>query len=360
VPYLKVICVGDAMIGADTFAAASEEILAASRVQCRQWLGSDKAELQRQRVLVERGGPGAVPVPGNVTDPGGDFDILLAHYAPVSAAMMDAFPKLQVIGIARGGVENVDLNAATERGILVFNVSGRNAHAVSDFAVGLMLAELRNIARSHQALHEGEWKKKFHSHPRQLEGKQVGIIGFGKIGTLVAQKLKGFEVKLVAYDPFATAEHFNSAAVQPLALLDLLSSSDIVTVHARLSEKTRALIGKEQLAAMKPGAILINTARAGLIDTLALIEALQTGQIAGAALDVFEDEPLPAASPLLKLDNVTLTSHLAGTTVEALERTPYLLCQNIQRFLAGRSEENLLNPQVAERLGDDHWRALLL
>jgi D-3-phosphoglycerate dehydrogenase / 2-oxoglutarate reductase len=356
---LTVLCVGDAMIGSDAFAAACTQIIRAERIELRQWLGSDKAELQRQRVLVERGGASAVPLPENVIDAGKDIEVLLAHYAPVSTQMMDCLPRLRIIGIARGGIENVDLSAATKRNILVFNVTGRNAHAVSDFAIGLMLAELRNIARSHQALVQGEWRKNFRSEPHQLEGKHVGIVGLGRIGTLVAQKLQGFEVKLAGYDPYVSEAHFLAARVQSLPLPDLLSASDIVTIHARLSESTRGLIGRGEFAVMKAGAILINTARAGLIDTAALTDALQTGRIAGAALDVFDEEPLPASSALLRLPNVTLTSHIAGTTVEVRERTPYLLCQNIQRFLAGNGRDNLLNPEVAERLGDDHWRALL-
>jgi D-3-phosphoglycerate dehydrogenase len=344
------------MIGADKFASACAELLAPVRVQSCHWLDDDKAKLQSERVLIERGGPDAVPVPQSVLEHRGDHAILLAHYAPVSSTVMDLFPNLRLIGIARGGVENVDVNAATQRSVIVFNVSGRNAHAVSDFAVGLILAELRNISRSHLSLGRGEWKKSFANIPHQLQGRQVGIVGLGRIGMLVARKLSGFEVKLASYDPYASVEQFRSAGVQALPLAELMATSDVITVHARLSDNTRGLIGRAEIASMKPGAILVNTARAGLIDGQALLEALQNHRIAGAALDVFEEEPLPPSHPFLRLDNVTLTTHLAGTTAEALDNTPYLLCQNIGNFLADHKHENVLNPEVIPKLGDSLWR----
>jgi len=352
------LCIGDAMISAEKIAAACSKLLAPVQVQTAMWLGTDKAELQGQRALVEKGGPDAVPFPefasGLQTNP----TVLLAHYAPVSSRLMALFPNLRVIGIARGGVENVDLKAAGQRDILVLNVTGRNAHAVSDFAVGLILAELRNIGRAHKALSQGQWKKNFGNQPHQLDGKQVGIIGTGKIGMLVARKLKGFDVKLAGYDPYADQDQLRAAQVQPLSLFDLMASSDIITIHARLSEATRGLIGAKEIAAMKRSAILVNTARSGLVDTPALIQALQNGDIAGAALDVFDEEPLPSFHPFLKLENVTLTPHLAGTTVEALENTPHLLCQNIHDLLARRKSENLLNPEVMTRLGETVWQSL--
>jgi D-3-phosphoglycerate dehydrogenase / 2-oxoglutarate reductase len=353
---LRVLCIGDAMIGASKFANACSESLAPVEVESCSWLGDDKAQLQHERILVERGGPNAVPIPQAVLDRKGPYSTILAHYAPVSAGMMDLFPGLRLIGIARAGIENVDLKAATERSIAVFNVTGRNAHAVSDFAVGLIIAELRNIARSHACLLRNEWKKNFANPPHQLQGKRVGIIGMGKVGMLVARKLSGFEVKLAYYDPYANESQCASVGAQSLALVELMATSDIITVHARLSDSTRGLIGRREIAAMKPEAILVNTARAGLIDNSALTEALQSRRIAGAALDVFDEEPLTAKHPLLQLENVTLTSHLAGTTVEALDRTPYLLCENIGTFLKNRTHENLLNPEVIPSLGNKLWR----
>ena len=278
------LCIGDAMIAPERFAAACSNLLAPVDVQTAMWLGTDKAELQRERVLVEKGGPDAVPLPESIAGLQMDPALLLVHYAPVSERTMALFPNLRVIGIARGGVENVDLEAANRRDILVFNVSGRNAHAVSDFAVGLILAELRNIARSHVALFRGEWKKNFANQPHQLEGQLIGIIGLGKIGALVARKLSGFDVALGAYDPYASSEQFQSAKARSISLLELMANSDVVTIHARLTESTRRLIGKKEIAVMKRTAILVNTARSGLVDTEALLEALESRRIAGASL----------------------------------------------------------------------------
>jgi D-3-phosphoglycerate dehydrogenase / 2-oxoglutarate reductase len=352
---LKALCIGDAMIGPSQFASACSELLAPIEVESCSWLGNDKAELQHERSLVEHGGPDAVPVPKSVAEYRGRCSILLAHYAPVSSSMMDLFSGLGIIGVARAGIENVDLEAATQRNIAVLNVTGRNAHAVSDFAVGLIIAELRNISRSYACLLRGEWKKNFASAPHQLHGKRVGIVGMGKVGMLVARKLSGFEVKLACYDPYANSSQIASVGADPLPLHELMATSDVVTVHARLSEATRGLIGRKEIAAMKPEAILVNTARAGLVDSRALLEALQSRRIAGAALDVFDAEPLAKNDPLLQLDNVTLTSHLAGTTDEALNHTPYLLCENIRNFLAEHKHENLLNPGVVPRLEDRLW-----
>ena len=355
---LRALCLGDAMIGPEKFAAACSQLLAPVQIQTAMWLGADKAELQRERVLVEKGGPDAVPLPESVKNLRVDPTVLLAHYAPVSSGMMSLFPNLRVIGIARGGVENVDLKAASERGILVFNVTGRNANAVSDFAVGLILSELRNISRSQLALSKGEWKKNFANQPHELGGKQIGIIGVGKIGTLVARKLTGFDVVISGYDPYASSEQFRAAGIKSITLQELMPTSDVVTVHARLTESTRGLIGEKEIAAMRPTAILVNTARSGLVDSRALLMALQNRRIAGAALDVFDEEPLSPSHPLLELDNVTLTSHLAGTTVEALENTPYLLCSNIRKLVVERKTENLLNPEVMTHLGETLWQDL--
>lgn len=250
--------------------------------------------------------------------------------------------------MARGGVENIDVDSATAKGILVFRVEGRNAQAVSDFAIGLMIAELRNIARSHQSLREGRWRKEYvnSGYSCQLERKQVGIVGLGKIGSLVAKKLSGFEVKAVGYDPFVDASLFQQWAVTRVELPELMSTSDVITIHARLSATTRHLIGRREIQRMKPTAILVNTARAGLVDEDALVEALTKRLIGGAALDVFDQEPLPPTDPYLSLDNVTVTSHLAGTAVEVLQRSPYLLCEVIQDYLLHRRVGTLVNPDA--------------
>ena len=331
------------MIDSGRLATACLKLILDAHVDECMWLGGDKTELQKERIKVEKAGPGAVPMPESVREKAGDIEIILVHYCPISSALMSFFPKLKIIGVARGGAENVDLKAATGKGILLFRVAGRNAHAVSDFAIGLMLSELRNIVRSHLALRSGHWRKEFLNSPHQLEGKQVGIVGVGAVGSLVAKKLSGFGVRLVGYDPALDSARFAQLGVTPMELGELMKTSDVVTLHARLTPDTQRMIGRREIWSMKPEAILVNTARAGLIDGDALVEALETRRIGGAALDVFDPEPLPSRHPLLLLDNVTLTSHLAGTTVEALDNAPRLLCQIIRDFLHDRKIEGLAN-----------------
>ena len=317
---------------------------------------TDWGRLQHRRLVVEQQGPGVESVPPAFTDHP-DAQIALGLFCPFSAASMDGLPDLRLIGLARAGVENVDLAAATRRSILVVNVMGRNAEAVSDYTVGLMLSEARNIARSHAAIRSGIWQKSFSNsaHVPELKGKTVGLIGFGYIGQLVARKLSGFGVRIMVYDPWVNPDTVAAAGARPVDRESLIAESDFISLHARLTSENRGLIGEAEFARMKPTAYLINTARSALIETDALVKALREGRIAGAALDVFDTEPIPPGHPLLELDNVTLTSHLAGTTREALTRSPELLVNEVQRILNGEPTAALKNPEVLQRPGVREW-----
>ncbi|MHB1684321.1 MAG: 2-hydroxyacid dehydrogenase [Bacilli bacterium] len=343
---MKIVCVGDAMITGDAFAEAAGK-LGASTIVSGDW-ETDWNRLQHRRLVVEQEGPAVESVP-ETFEQNLDAQIALGLFCPFSAESMDSFSNLRIIGVARAGVENVDVAAATERGILVFHITGRNAQAVSDFAVGMLLSEARNIARAHAAIGQGKWQKKFSnsSYVPELKGKTVGIIGYGHIGQLVAKKLSGFDVRILVYDPWFSGEApYDAVSVDKQTLF---RESDFITLHARLSEQSRHLVGEEELALMKSTAYLINTARSGLINTDALVEALKAERIAGAGLDVFDIEPIPSDHPLLALNNVTLTTHIAGTTREALTRSPELLVEQIDKFLAGQANVTLKNPEVLER-----------
>lgn len=348
---MKIVVVGDAMIPARLIAGACE-LMKDLRpdVVSLSWLGEeDKVRLQEERIKVEKGGPDAVPAPEGLMEAAPNAEMLLFHYCPVSRKALDAAgPGLRILGTCRAGCEHVDLSAATDRGILVFNVQGRNAEAVSDFAVGLMLAECRNISRSHLGIVRGAWRKDFanSSHIPELSGKTVGLVGFGRVGRSVCRKLCGFEVKVLVHDPYVSGDLVVDASVRPVDLPTLMRESDFISIHARLTPENRGMIGGRELSLMKPTAYLINTARAGLVDEGALIEVLQKRAIAGAALDVFHYEPIPADHPLVKLDNVTLTSHLAGTTSEALSRSPILLVEDILKYLRGQRPEFIVNSEV--------------
>jgi len=351
---LKVLCIGDAMIPGSWFSDAAKALGTCDRVTT-DW-ETDWSRLQNRRLVVEQQGPGVEPVPQAFLE-NPDAEMVIGLFCPFSAAGMDVFRNLRLIGVARAGVENVDVRAATERGILVVHVMGRNAEAVSDFAIGLMLCEARNIARAHAGVKAGGWPKKFsnEAHIPELRGRTVGIVGFGYIGRLVAKKLSGWDVNILVYDPYVNKEEVVSAGARAVDLNTLLSESDFVTLHARLTSENKKMIGREQLARMKPTAYLINTARAGLVDTDALVEALREKRIAGAALDVFDIEPIPAGHPLLELENVTLTSHIAGTTTDALTRSPHLLVQEICRIIDGTPTRALKNPEVLERAEVQEW-----
>ena len=346
---MKVLCVGDAMIHERVFEGACEALAPfGAEVTTAHWLGDDWPELQRERIKVEKGGPDAVPMPEAVAALLPGMDVLLALFCPVSERLLAAGHRLRVVGVCRAGLENVDVAAATRRGVVVLHVLGRNAEAVSDFAVGLMLCEARNMARAYHGILAGTWPKKFANSQAipELRGRRVGLVGFGRVGQLVARKLSGFGVETVVFDPFVDGAVIREHGAQSLSLDDLMATSDVVSIHARLTPETRGLIGRAHIARMKPTAVLINTARAGLVDEDALVEALREHRIAGAGLDVFSQEPLGPDNPICHLDNVTLTSHLAGTTQDALTKSPGLVVQELVTLLTGGRPTSVANPEV--------------
>ena len=245
-----------------------------------------------------------------------------------------------MIGVCRAGTENIDARAAADRNIPIYNVPGRNATAVAEFTVGMILAERRNIARAHLSLATGGWRKTYANTGQftELAGKTVGLIGFGVIGQMVAQRLRPFEVEIIVHDPYQDEDVIQEHGGRKVDLEDLLRRCDIVSLHARGSEDGPPLIGARELARMKHTALLINTARAYLVDAVALADALRDRRIAGAAVDVFEQEPLDIDAPLRTLDNITLTPHLAGSTVEAFQHSPHLLVEAIRADLGIQRE----------------------
>jgi D-3-phosphoglycerate dehydrogenase len=357
---LKIVGVGDPVIPENSM----EEIFRQQNrlkgeFQKASWGVSDPGQLQHLRSIYEEKGPGAVPAPRHILEQAADAQILVVHFTPVSEEILSGLPELKIIGVARAGVENIDVEAAAHRGVLVFNVTGRNAEAVSDFTIGLMLAESRNIARSHADLLQGNWRKQFVNTPYSgvLRGKTVGLVGYGQIGRLVARKLRGFGARIVVFDPYAPAETIQQDGCETTGINELFRQSDFISLHARLTAETRQLVSAELIAEMKPSAYFINTARAGLVDHSELITALQKKRIGGAALDVYELEPLPQDSPLLQLDNITLTSHLAGVTQDTYRLSMELLYKNLADFLEHGRQDNLVNPSAAERPDLQDWLA---
>ena len=303
-------------------------------VDTRRWDHGTLEDLQEANLKIEQGGPDAVPLPDSLYEGLEDYDIVVTQFAPISKKFLDAAKNLKVIGVLRAGLENIATEEARQRGIAVINTPGRNARAVAECAVGLILTEIRNLARAHAALKQGIWTRDFPNKndiPELLD-KTVGLVGFGAIGRLVAKFLMAFGAKIVVADPFYNNDDPNAAKVD---LDTLMQTSDVVSLHARYVPETHHLVSRRRLEMMKPTAILVNTARSGLVDEPALVELLSSGKIMGAALDVFDEEPLSATNPFLRLPNVTIVPHLAGSTADAFRNSPKLFAGNLLRWMEG-------------------------
>lgn len=333
---MKIVGIGDLFIPASYiekgFAPLREK---GHLVEVMDWPLKSFDELQNYNLLVETQGCQALQPPQCVFELCADADVIVTQFCTVTRELVDACPKLKAIGVLRGGIENVCSEYAREKGIEVFNAPGRNAEAVSDFTVGMIICEARNIARGHHGILTGRWIRDYSNSGMipDLPGRTVGLIGCGAIGMKVAKKLSGFDMTLLGYDPFASAERCKEADIEPVELDELMARADFVSLHARLTAENRHLIDARRLALMKPTAYLINTSRAGLIDEAALVEALRAKKIAGAALDVYEHEPPQPDDPLLALDNVTLTPHMAGGSNDAFFNTPILLRKRMEAWI---------------------------
>ncbi|MBZ9809049.1 MULTISPECIES: 2-hydroxyacid dehydrogenase [unclassified Mesorhizobium] len=277
--------------------------------------------------------------PDEVVEFIGDAEILVTQLAPLSEGMMRRLPALKLVAVSRGGPINIDMEAARTHGITVVNVPGRNATAVAEFTIGAILAETRLIRVGHEALRRGEWRGDLYRADRtgrELSEMTVGVVGYGNIGTKVVRLLRAFGCHVLVSDPYVqlSAEDRN-AGVELVALDDLLSRSDVITLHSRVTQETRGLIGKDAIARMKPGVIFVNTARGPLVDYDALYEALVSGQIASAMLETFAVEPVPSDWPLLRLPNVTLTPHIAGASVRTVTYAAEQAAEEVRRYIAG-------------------------
>jgi D-3-phosphoglycerate dehydrogenase / 2-oxoglutarate reductase len=282
--------------------------------------------------------------PDEVVSLTGDAELLVTHLAPLSEGIMARLPSLRFVAVSRGGPVNIDMAAARERGILVVNTPGRNASAVAEFAIGAILAETRNITRGHDALRQGHWRGDLYRADRtgrELSEMTVGVIGYGQIGTRVVRLLKAFGSRILVTDPYVqlTATDRNDG-VRHVALDQLLSEADVVTLHPRVTAETTRMINAETLALMKPGATLINTARGPLVDYDALYDALASGHLGGAMLETFAVEPVPPDWPLLRLPNVTLTPHIAGASVKTVTLAADLAAEEVRRYLTGEPPRN--------------------
>ena len=267
----------------------------------------------------------------------GDATMLLVHLAPVSREGLEAGASLRFVGSERSSVVNIDVAEAARRGIRVCYAPGRNARTVAEFTVGLLLAATRSIASSSALVHAGGWSRELDRAPYtgvELEGKRLGLVGFGGIGRQVAQLVRGFGMDVCYYDPYPVQ---GQEPARPVGLDELLSTSDFISVHARAEEGAPPLLDKAALARVKPGAYLINTARGAIVDEPALIRALEAKKIAGAGLDTVEQEPFDLNNPLLAMENVLVAPHIGGATKEASTRSSIACAQAIDDYFSGRT-----------------------
>jgi D-3-phosphoglycerate dehydrogenase len=264
---------------------------------------------------------------------GAQVAVNIRAYSKFTAPLMEACTDLKMIAVLGIGTDNIDLPAASRLGIKVTNTPGYSAVAVAEHALTLMLSVARRIPQHQQELHSGRWTR---IPMIQLHGKCLGLIGFGSIGRQMASLAKGIGMSVFAWTLHPDRERAAQAGIEFVPWEQILSISDVLSIHIRASEKTRHLINRQAFTKMKPNCILVNTARASIVDSDAMLEALKAGLLAGAGLDVYDQEPLPPDNPLLSLPNVVLSPHNSGMTPEAIQRGNEMVVENVVAFLEGR------------------------
>ncbi len=307
--------------------------------------------------------------PEELKDEIGDYDVLLVRSrTKVTRDIIEAAKNLKIIGRAGAGVDTIDIPAATDKGIIVMNTPGGNTVSTAEYSIAMVLALMRNIPQAHQSMVEGKWEKK-QLKGNELNKKVLGIIGFGRVGREVAQRLHAFGMRIIAYDPYVAPEILSEYAAESVDFNELIQRSDVVTIHSPGGDDTRDLISKKELDMMKPTAFLVNCARGGIVNIDDLMEALKNGKIAGAAVDVYEKEPLDEDHPMRKCPNLVLSPHLGASTKEAQTSVAIQIAQQVIEAVKMNVVRNAVNApsidpellskmrpylQLAEKIGKFH------
>jgi D-3-phosphoglycerate dehydrogenase / 2-oxoglutarate reductase len=261
--------------------------------------------------------------------------LIVRSQTKVTAEVIERADQLKVVARAGIGLDNVDVDAATRRGVMVVNAPQSNIVSAAEHTMALLLAQARNVPQAHAALKAGRWERE-RFQGVELHGKTLGVVGLGRVGAMVAQRAIAFGMRVVAYDPFVSKERAKSLGVELMPNLEaLLVQSDFITVHLPRTPETEGLIGRREISLMKEGARIVNTARGGIVDEKALVEAVRDGRIAGAALDVFSVEPTPRAHPLLAFEQVVVTPHLGASTQEAQDKAGVAIAEMVRLALRG-------------------------
>ncbi len=294
--------------------------------------------------------------PDTILDVIGDYDgLVVRSKTKVNEKVFAAADRLRVVGRAGSGVDNIDVRTATRRGVVVMNAAAGNTVTTAEHAVALMMSLARNIPQASATTKAGKWEKtKFTGV--ELQDKTLGIVGVGKIGSVVASRALGLSMRVIAFDPYLSREVAAQMGVETVSLDDLFARADFVTVHTPMTDETRGIIGREAFAKMKDGVRVINCARGGLVDEAALYDAVVAGKVAGAALDVFEKEPVAPDSPLLTLDQIIVTPHLGASTEEAQTAVALIVAEQMVEYLErghhpGRSEHTVPSGRPARDIG---------
>ncbi len=309
--------------------------------------GLDHANVQEEEDVFARSGVRHAIVPARseaeYLERCGEADGLLVQYGALTRRVFAGLPRLRVVVRYGVGVDGIDVAAATDHRVPVVNVPDYGTDEVANHAVALLLALARRLVRLDRQTRAGAWDVFRVGPVARLAGRTVGLIGCGRIGRAVARKLGGFDVRLLGHDPYVAAF---PPGVQPVGLERLLAESDYVTIHCPLTPETRHLLNAETLARMRPSAVLINTARGGIVDTAALVEALRLGALAGAGLDVLEQEPIDPASPLLRMEQVIVTPHAAWYSEEGRSDLKRRAAEEAVRVLRGERPRHCVNPEA--------------
>jgi D-3-phosphoglycerate dehydrogenase len=317
----------------------------AKKVLVTEFIHPAGVEMLEQECEVVR--PSGTSIPA-LREAMADVDGVLVRVAPMTRELFDAAPRLKVIGKHGVGVDNIDIPAATERGIAVCNTPEANSEGVASHAITLMLAVSRRLLECDAFVRAGRWSGKDELMGRELLGKTLSIVGTGRIGGRLAQICQAaFDMKVYAYDPYVTAEAMAAKGITKLETVDeLMPVADFVSIHTPLTPATQGIVGARQFNLMKKTAYLINTSRGPVVDESALIDALKEGKIAGAGLDVFEKEPPAPDNPLLQMKNVILSPHMGGASEESMERMATHAAAGILAVLRGERPKYLLNKEV--------------
>jgi D-3-phosphoglycerate dehydrogenase / 2-oxoglutarate reductase len=268
--------------------------------------------------------------------------LVIRSATTVNQALLDAADQLKVVGRAGTGLDNVDIPAATGAGVVVMNTPGQNSNAAAELAMGHIFALSRHIAKGHRGIMDGKWEKK-QLRGSEIKGKTLGIVGMGNIGAILAELGAGVKMKVIGFDPYLDDQDIAARGAEPVSFDDLLARADYISIHVPKTAETTSLFSAENLAKVKDGTFLINCARGGIVDEEALCGFLESGKLAGAALDVFEVEPLPADSRLLYADELTCTPHLGANTFEAQENVAVAVASQISKYLNGGEADFAVN-----------------